>query len=428
LITASVCAGLFAFLDDLHDPKMYLWIGILLRGFQAVGVSAYFTATYALLVEEWRGSRLTLALGVYEAFTGLGMILGPLTGSILYSVGGYRLPFLVVSGMLLFAACINLFALDSTEAFGSDDYQQLSSAENDDQELLESERPADSTSYGIKILVSSGLFLIPNILMIPVWSCMDFAIPFVGPYLEECEPGTTKIQVGLLFVVFAVSYMFTSPIWGYLIGRFSVSRSLMFSGAFMAALSYLFLGPSPWLHRFGLNYGCSFTNVSISMAVLGMSLAAAIIPSCNEMVEVARREGVEEQTSNFIAGLSNSLIFFGEFIGPTFGGYMLDFAEGDFSIGCSYFSVVCMIIVLLCGLWWTVLHAKRKCRQMDETVQERRLRRTMEERSGRRRRRRLHSLSNSISTGPMSLTESLGSSLRMQYHDLMDSTEIEDEE
>ena len=79
---------------------------------------------------------------------------------------------------------------------------------------------------------------------------------------------------------------------------------------------------------------------------------------------------------------------------------------------------------------------------MDETVQERRLRRTIEERSNRRRRRRLHSLSNviefrarkpyvsfqSISTGPMSLTESLGSSMRMQYHDLMDSTEIEDEE
>ena len=32
------------------------------------------------------------------------------------------------------------------------------------------------------------------------------------------------------------------------------------------------------------------------MAVLGMSLAAAIIPSCNEMVEVARREGVEDQS------------------------------------------------------------------------------------------------------------------------------------
>ena len=72
----------------------------------------------------------------------------------------------------------------------------------------------------------------------------------------------------------------------------------MFFGAFFAALSYLFLGPSPWLHRVGLHYGCSFTNVGISMAVLGMSLAAAIIPSCNEMVEVARREGVEEQSKH----------------------------------------------------------------------------------------------------------------------------------
>lgn len=93
-MTASVCAGLFAFLDDLQDPKMYLWMGILLRGVQAVGVSAYFTATYALLVEEWRGSRLTLALGVYEAFTGLGMILGPLTGSILYRKSSFFLTYI----------------------------------------------------------------------------------------------------------------------------------------------------------------------------------------------------------------------------------------------------------------------------------------------------------------------------------------------
>lgn len=89
---ASVCAGLFAFLDDLADPKMYFGMGILLRGVQAVGVSAYFTATYAFLVEEWRGSRLSLALGVYEAFTGLGMILGPITGSILYR-NSFFLPF-----------------------------------------------------------------------------------------------------------------------------------------------------------------------------------------------------------------------------------------------------------------------------------------------------------------------------------------------
>ena len=39
---------------------------------------------------------------------------------------------------------------------------------------------------------------------------------------------------------------------------------------------------------------------------------------------------------------------------------MLDFAEGDFSIGCSYFSVVCMIIVLLCKLYFKIVSYFRR--------------------------------------------------------------------
>ena len=82
--------------------------------------------------------------------------------------------------MLLLAAIINLAALENKDVFG-----QIGTDE--DQALLGNE--TISTKDGIKTLLSSGLFLIPNLLMIPVWSCMDFAIPFVGTYLEECEPG-----------------------------------------------------------------------------------------------------------------------------------------------------------------------------------------------------------------------------------------------
>ena len=110
--------------------------------------------------------------------------------------------------------------------------------------------------------------------------------------------GTTKIDVGLLFVIFACAYMFTSPFWGFLCGRYPVSRSLMFFGSFFAAFSYFFLGPSPSFRSIGLYYPCSFTSIGAAMAVLGLSLSAAIIPSCNEMVEVARSAGVEEQSKN----------------------------------------------------------------------------------------------------------------------------------
>ena len=83
--------------------------------------------------------------------------------------------------------------------------------------------------------------------------------------------GTTKIDVGLLFVIFACAYMFTSPLWGILIGRFPVSRSVMFFGSFFAAFSYFFLGPSSLLRSIGLYFSCSFTSIGMTMAVLGLS-------------------------------------------------------------------------------------------------------------------------------------------------------------
>lgn len=121
LITASLCAGLFSMMDQINDPNMYYTMGIIIRAIQAIGTSAYFTATYAVLVEEWRGSKLAFALGIYEAFTGLGMIIGPLTGSWLYQIGGYPTPFYVVSGMLFLVAIWCFIVLnndDETERAG----------------------------------------------------------------------------------------------------------------------------------------------------------------------------------------------------------------------------------------------------------------------------------------------------------------------
>ena len=48
-------------------------------------------------------------MGFYEISTGLGMIIGPLLGGWLYSIGGFALPFYVVGGMMLFGAVLNLF-------------------------------------------------------------------------------------------------------------------------------------------------------------------------------------------------------------------------------------------------------------------------------------------------------------------------------
>ena len=105
-----------------------------------------------------------------------------------------------------------------------------------------------------------------------------------------------------------------------------------------------------------LEFKSSIMSTSIVMVILGVSLSAATIPSVSEMVEIARQEGCAEQASNFIAGLMNSLVFFGEFMGPTLGGMMIMHADGDFALGASYFAIYCLVIVLSCKSNKSVLY------------------------------------------------------------------------
>ena len=55
-------------------------------------------------------------MGFYEISTGLGMIIGPLLGGWLYSIGGFALPFYVVGGMMLFGAVLNLFLVPTVSS------------------------------------------------------------------------------------------------------------------------------------------------------------------------------------------------------------------------------------------------------------------------------------------------------------------------
>ena len=174
--------------------------------------------------------------------TGLGMILGPLLGSGLYTLGGYTLPFYVVSGLLALAAILNSIFLPSDNETA--DYEQFDIDEGDD-------------GYLVK-LFTNGLFLIATLLILPAWSCMDFGIPFIAPFLAETDITSDKNIVGLLFVAMAVSYSLSSLLWGHLCTRFRCQRTLMVMGNLMAALAYLIMGPSPWLEAAGIIIGSGF--------------------------------------------------------------------------------------------------------------------------------------------------------------------------
>ena len=72
--------------------------------------SAFCTASFTILAYEFSGN-VAVVFGTLESFVGLGMTVGPAFGGFLHSVGGFRLPFFVVGGMMLLCIPLNMWLL-----------------------------------------------------------------------------------------------------------------------------------------------------------------------------------------------------------------------------------------------------------------------------------------------------------------------------
>ena len=51
--------------------------------------------------------------GILQSFTGLGMLIGPIMGSVLFKIGGFQLPFYSVGVLLLLLAIVNYSIIPS---------------------------------------------------------------------------------------------------------------------------------------------------------------------------------------------------------------------------------------------------------------------------------------------------------------------------
>ena len=128
--------------------------------------------------------------------------------------------------------------------------------------------------------------------------------------------------------------------------------------------------------------------IFIIMSVLGACLSAAIIPSCAELMEAARQERCVSESTGFISGWLNSLIFFGEFIGPLLGGFYISLADEDFSLGSTYFGLTCALIATFAAFGYTILFFHKRWKRRNETMEHAYVRQNQRNRRMRRQRLR----------------------------------------
>ena len=59
------------------------------------------------MMSVYPGEKLARMNGILMTFTGLGMLIGPIMGSLLYKLGGFKLPFYFVGIFLIILAVVN---------------------------------------------------------------------------------------------------------------------------------------------------------------------------------------------------------------------------------------------------------------------------------------------------------------------------------
>lgn len=76
-------------------------MGVIFRILQGSSNAAIYTTTYSIFSSEYDGKDFMKVNSIFKGTIGGGLLLGLLIGTILYIVGGYFLPFLVYSIIML---------------------------------------------------------------------------------------------------------------------------------------------------------------------------------------------------------------------------------------------------------------------------------------------------------------------------------------
>ena len=90
----------YGLIDYIEDNTIYICLSFIIRLLQGFSSSSIQTTCYSICTNFYPDKKEAL-VGYIEAVTGIGMIMGPIIGSILYSMGGFSFTFYVFGSIFL---------------------------------------------------------------------------------------------------------------------------------------------------------------------------------------------------------------------------------------------------------------------------------------------------------------------------------------
>lgn len=94
-----IIAGILALgaVDYVDDKTWFVVVSFIAKAVLGIGSGMNSTAIISIIASIYKHDREQY-LGMVESSSGIGLLLGPIAGSLLYLAGGYVLPFAVLGG------------------------------------------------------------------------------------------------------------------------------------------------------------------------------------------------------------------------------------------------------------------------------------------------------------------------------------------
>ncbi|KAJ4447888.1 hypothetical protein ANN_09897 [Periplaneta americana] len=222
IFIASSCSILFGLLDLVPKHVDFIALSFTIRIIEALGASAATTAAFAITAAVFPESVAT-TFATLEVFYGLGYIVGPMIGGILFSLGGYILPFVIMGAFLMVDAVIIYFILPP----------------------IDKER-----NNGHSEVKFSSVFKIPDVVLDSF--CIAAAAISMGFYSATLEPhlrqfNLSSISTGVMFVISGTLYAVSAPLVGRLCDWNIYPKKVIVAGSLSIVFSYFLVGPLPGL-------------------------------------------------------------------------------------------------------------------------------------------------------------------------------------
>lgn len=333
-VLQGVSGFLFAFLPYLKTVGTFIGLSYLLRFLEGLGTAMAWSSALGILMKIFPNKVAKIMSWTQTCF-GLGYMLGPGVGAALYSQGGFMLPFLVVGSLSTILSISLAFTIPNLNE--------------------EEPQPEEETTAGpqqqlrMREIVSSMSLFLPFLDLFAALCGNGMLESMLEPHLTKS--GASAIDVGISFLAFGCCYMLGNLLFGGLIDKFGNPVVFSMFGNFLFLLSFLFIGPLPFMLLEPYK-----SLIQGMMALAGIAYSCMVVSSFSRAQVRVLQLGFADDINTYvmISGVWLSAFSLGNFVGPTIAGCLVQTQGFRMTTLVFFVLYALMILVDVCEYIHTV--------------------------------------------------------------------------